>query len=60
MLWLFAASASAAGRYYDIAYPPSDQAGEPQVGVIYTFWIPDGATKLQGSTRPRASAAAGS
>jgi len=48
VLVLVASSAPAAGRYYEIAYPPSDQPSELQVGVTYTFWIPEGAAKLRG------------
>ena len=47
MLSPFASSALATGRYYEIAYPPSDRPGGLQVGVIYTFWIPDGTAKLR-------------
>jgi hypothetical protein len=41
-------SASAAGQYHEVTYPPSAQAGELQLGVTYTIWIPDGITKLRG------------
>src|SRR5450432_4264930 len=30
------------GRYLQIEYPPSTTAGELQIGVTYTLWIPDG------------------
>ena len=33
---------SAAGRYLQVAYPPSTTPGELQLGVTYTLWIPDG------------------
>ncbi len=33
---------SGAGRYLQIVYPPSTTAGELQLGVTYTLWIPDG------------------
>jgi hypothetical protein len=33
---------SGAGRYLRIVYPPSTTAGELQLGVTYTLWIPDG------------------
>jgi hypothetical protein len=33
---------SSAGRYLQLVYPPSTKAGELQVGVTYTLWIPDG------------------
>src|SRR5260370_19371432 len=32
---------SGAGRYLQVAYPPSTTKGELQIGVIYTLWIPD-------------------
>jgi hypothetical protein len=31
-----------AGRYLQLEYPPSKTAGELQLGVKYTLWIPDG------------------
>jgi hypothetical protein len=31
-----------AGRYLQLEYPPSTTAGELQLGVTYTLWIPDG------------------
>lgn len=43
-----AAFAPAAGQYYEVKYEPSAQAGELQLGVTYTAWIPDGVTKLRG------------
>jgi hypothetical protein len=33
---------SRAGRYLQLVYPPSTTAGELQLGVTYTLWIPDG------------------
>ena len=30
------------GRYLQIEYPPLTKAGELQLGVTYTLWIPDG------------------
>jgi hypothetical protein len=33
---------SGAGRYLQLAYPPSTTKGELQIGVTYTLWIPDG------------------
>jgi hypothetical protein len=33
---------SGAGRYLQLAYPPSTAAGELKLGVTYTLWIPDG------------------
>jgi hypothetical protein len=32
---------SGAGRYLQVAYPPSTTKGELQIGVIYALWIPD-------------------
>ena len=40
--WGPIASSSGAGRYLQIEYPPSSTAGELQLGVTYTLWIPDG------------------
>src|SRR5258708_2920845 len=31
-----------AGQYLELVYPPSTKAGELQIGVTYTLWIPDG------------------
>ena len=31
---------SGAGRYLQLAYPPSTTKGELQIGVMYTLWIP--------------------
>ena len=33
---------SNAGQYLQLVYPPSSKAGELQIGVTYTLWIPDG------------------
>jgi hypothetical protein len=33
---------SNAGRYLQLAYPPSTTQGELQIGVTYTLWIPAG------------------
>jgi HEAT repeat protein len=41
-------SAPAAGRYLEITYPPSDKAGELQLGVTYTLWIPEGVATIRG------------
>jgi hypothetical protein len=43
-----AANVSAAGRYFEVAYAPSAEKGELQIGVTYKLWIPDGAAKLRG------------
>jgi hypothetical protein len=32
---------SGAGRYLQLAYPPSTTKGELQLGAVYTLWIPD-------------------
>src|SRR5260370_3761670 len=32
---------SGAGRYLQVAYPPSTTKGELQIGVTHTLWIPD-------------------
>jgi hypothetical protein len=32
---------SGAGRYLQLAYPPSTTKGELQIGATYTLWIPD-------------------
>src|SRR6266404_3375506 len=40
-------SASAAGRYVIVEYPPSDVPGELHIGVTYTLWIPDGVQHLR-------------
>ena len=41
-LWGPFTPSSNAGRYLQLAYPPSTTAGELQLGVTYTLWIPDG------------------
>ena len=41
-------SAFAAGRYFEVNYPPSTQPGELQFAVTYTLWLPDGAKTLRG------------
>jgi hypothetical protein len=33
---------SGAGQYLQLVYPPSTAAGELQIGVTHTLWIPDG------------------
>jgi hypothetical protein len=43
-----AGPAGAAGRYLEVTYPASDKAGELQLGVTYTLWVPDGVTTLRG------------
>ena len=41
-LWGPFTPSSGLGRYLHIEYPPSTTAGELQIGVTYTLWIPDG------------------
>ena len=36
------------GRYFKVDYPASTTAGELQVAVTYTVWIPDGVLRLRG------------
>lgn len=43
-----AGSASAAGKYLEISYPPSTVPGELELGVTYTLWIPEGVPKIRG------------
>jgi hypothetical protein len=43
-----AGHASAAGRFIEVSYPPSNQTGELQLGVTYTLWVPDGVAKIRG------------
>ncbi|HEV3415939.1 MAG TPA: hypothetical protein VG056_03980, partial [Pirellulales bacterium] len=37
-----------AGQYWKVDYPASTAAGELQVAVTYTIWIPDGVPSLRG------------
>src|ERR1700738_2152181 len=37
-----------AGQYLKVDYPASTVAGELQIAVTYTLWIPDGAPRLRG------------
>lgn len=39
---------TAAGNYLEVTYPPSDKAGELQLGVTYTLWLPDGVKTVRG------------
>lgn len=39
---------SATGRYFVVDYPASANAGELQLGVTYTLWVPDGVQKVRG------------
>ena len=43
-----ASTATAAGKYLEVSYPPSAQPGELQLGVTYTIWIPEGVAKIRG------------
>ncbi len=36
-----------AGQYWQIEYPPSSAAGELQLGVAHTLWIPDGVKTIR-------------
>ena len=45
---VFTGSASAAGRYFEVHYPPSSKPAELQLGVTYTLWMPDGVTRYRG------------
>ena len=40
-LWGPFTPSSGAGRYLQLAYPPSTTKGELQLGAVYTLWIPD-------------------
>lgn len=40
--------APSGGRYFEVSYPPSDRAGELQLGVTYTVWVPEGVRTLRG------------
>ncbi|MGV3719737.1 MAG: hypothetical protein ACO1SX_02415 [Actinomycetota bacterium] len=44
-----AAPAETSGRYVEVTYPPSTAAGELQLGVTYTAWIPPGVKSLRGA-----------
>jgi len=48
LILVLTAAASAADRFLEVTYPPSDKPGELQLGVQYTIWIPDGVEKLRG------------
>ena len=38
---------AASGRYFKVQYPASKVAGELQMGVTYTVWIPDGVKNIR-------------
>src|SRR5271170_2621771 len=44
----FAGTTQGAGQYLKVDYPASTVAGELQIAVTYTLWIPDGAPRLRG------------
>src|SRR5712672_4822023 len=44
----FAGTTRGAGQYLTVDYPASTVAGELQIAVTYTLWIPDGAPRLRG------------
>ncbi|MCF7784841.1 MAG: hypothetical protein K9N47_01900 [Prosthecobacter sp.] len=48
LLTLFAAEASANGRYLEVTYPPSAQTGELSLGVTYRMWLPEGVKTVRG------------
>ena len=43
----FAGTTRGAGQYLKVDYPASTVAGELQIAVTYTLWIPDGAPRLR-------------
>lgn len=44
---LFSRPTHGEGRYLKVEYPPSTQAGQLQVGVTYTMWIPDDVARFR-------------
>lgn len=42
------AASAPVGSYYEVTYPPSAQAGDLQLGVTYTVWVPPGVKTLRG------------
>ena len=48
----FAGTTRGAGQYLKVDYPASTVAGELQIAVTYTLWIPDGAPRLRRRHRP--------
>ena len=44
----FAGTTRGSGQYLTVDYPASTVAGELQIAVTYTLWIPDGAPRLRG------------
>lgn len=45
---LCASPAFAAGRYFEVVYPPSEVAGELTLGVKYTLWLPADVKTVRG------------
>lgn len=48
LLLATAPGTSAAGKYFEVTYPPSTTDGELVFGVTYTVWVPDGVTAIRG------------
>src|SRR5580765_3742782 len=44
----FASVVRGAGQYVTVDYPPSAATNELQIGVTYTLWVPDSASRLRG------------
>ena len=44
---LFSRPSHGEGRCLEVEFPPSDEAGQLQVGVTYTMWIPDGVARFR-------------
>jgi hypothetical protein len=44
----FTSAASAAGKYYEVSYPPAERLSELQIGVAYTLWLPEGVKTVRG------------
>ena len=47
-LLVLAVTATAAGRYFEVTYPPSTKTNELTLGVTYRLWIPDNVPTLRG------------
>ncbi|MBI5396722.1 MAG: hypothetical protein HZA91_15620 [Verrucomicrobia bacterium] len=48
LVFACATTVSAAGRYFEVAYPPSPRTNELQLGVTYRLWLPDGVKAVRG------------
>ena len=48
MLLMVGGMANAAGTYLEVSYPASAEAGQLQLGVTYTLWIPDRVARIRG------------